>query len=130
MSFVAVLRAAVSALLLTVFASSHAAEQSAETRGEYLCDECQGLLRVEPGAGSRVRVWLGVGGGSCGGEVLVNSTAAVSGTSLTVPRIENGRRCVTAIRFKGNRATVSDSCISPESEANSTCAMIGSYTKR
>jgi hypothetical protein len=130
MRFIALQRAVSSVLLLTVFASGLAPAQPSQIRGEYLCDECQGLLRVEPGAGSRVKVWLGVGGGSCGGEVLVNSAAAVSGSSVTVPRTENRRRCVTAIRFEGTRATVSDSCISPESEANSTCAMMGSYTKR
>jgi hypothetical protein len=126
----ALLRSIAAAYLLNTCASGLSHAQTSPVAGEYLCEECHGFLRIQPDAGSRVKVWLGVGGGSCGGEVLVKATAPVSGASVRVPRTEKKRTCVTTIRFEGGRAEVSDSCISPESEESSTCAMMGTYLKR
>lgn len=38
--------------------------------GEYLCENCRGYLTVKASKGGAYKVWLGVGGGSCGGEVF------------------------------------------------------------
>jgi hypothetical protein len=118
------------ALVLSAAAPVIAQDHSPEIVGEYLCNECHGFLRVERASSSRAKVWLGVGGGSCGGEVLVKDAFVRLGGSVTVARMENRKRCVTSIRFENDRAFVSDSCISPESEASTTCDMMGEYSKR
>jgi hypothetical protein len=118
------------ALVVSAAASGSAQVQSPQIVGEYLCDECHGFLRVEPASSSRAKIWLGVGGGSCGGEVLVKDAFVRLGASVTVARTENRKRCVTSIRFEKDSAFVSDSCIPPESEESSTCDIMGEYSKR
>jgi hypothetical protein len=90
-----------------------------------------GYLVVKPtDTPNRFKVWLGVGGGSCGGEVLVRDKVGV----LKDARIKflhslNKRACTTTIEFVDEGAYVSDTCIPEESEASSTCAMMGEYEK-
>jgi hypothetical protein len=124
------LQLTIGAILVIAATSVSSQEQSPQIVGEYLCDECHGFLRVEPASSLSAKIWLGVGGGSCGGEVLVKGALVRLGVSVTVARTENRKRCVTSIRFEKDRAFVSDSCISPESEESSTCDMMGEYSIR
>lgn len=102
----------------------------APIEGEYFGDEF-GYMAVEGGAKAGFyKVRLGVGQGSCGGEKLVEDlTAPLHDGRLVFERTDAGKSCSTTISFSDNGASVSDSCITPESEAHSTCAMMGAYQK-
>jgi hypothetical protein len=103
---------------------------SGEIEGEYQCDDCHGFVTIKRAGSSEVQVWLGVGGGSCGGEVLVNRKVRYSGGVLAVPHKQGQRQCSARVEFTDNGALVSDSCFTARDEQNSTCAMLGSYKKR
>jgi hypothetical protein len=99
--------------------------------GEYLCDSCHGYLTVKATKSSAYKVWLGVGGGSCGGMEYAKSDAARPvGNTITLPWKLKNKVCKTKITFDGDHAVVSDSCVQPEEEEASTCAVLGDYTKR
>lgn len=46
--------------------------------GEYLCNSCHGYLTVKAAKPNTYKVWLGVGGGSCGSLDYAKSDAARS----------------------------------------------------
>lgn len=46
-----------------------------------------------------------------------------------IKRREKGKTCITTMSLSGKNANVRDSCILPEDEASTTCAIMGSYTK-
>ncbi|WP_143742017.1 hypothetical protein [Thiorhodovibrio frisius] len=97
--------------------------------GEY--DGEFGYLTVEELQPNRYQVWLGIGTGSCGGEVLIdNKTTTLESRQLIYARSEGKNTCFTTIKFANNSADVRDSCIKTEDEENSTCAMMGNYQKR
>ncbi|MBK8168679.1 MAG: hypothetical protein IPK64_22250 [bacterium] len=104
---------------------------STPIEGEY-DGEFNGYLTVKHGARPNYyKVWLGVGTGSCGGETLVNNKESLlEGNRLSFNWKQKKRSCTTVITFSDGSANVSDSCISPESEDHSTCAMMGEYRKR
>lgn len=109
-------------------AYSHA---TPKLEGEYLCNDCKGYLKVKATKANSYKVWLGVGGGSCSGEVFAKSDAAqaVDDTLTLTWKLKN-RTCRTKILINGNQAFVSDSCLQSADEENSTCAVLGDYTKR
>lgn len=100
--------------------------------GEYLSIENHGYLRVSrSGKQGRYLVWLGVGGGSCGGETHIdNKIAPMAGGALKFEWKRQKKRCVTTIELESGGATVTDSCISASEESNATCAILGEYRKR
>ena len=98
--------------------------------GEYECDDCQGFLTVKRTSSAELLVWLGVGGGSCGGEVSINRKLRYAGGVLEAPYRQDRKQCRTRIEFTADGAEVSDTCTAPEAEENSTCALLGTYTKR
>jgi len=104
---------------------------SAPVEGEY-DGEFNGYLTVKQSARQNYyKVWLGVGAGSCGGEALVNNKESLlEGNRLSFNWKQKKHSCTTVITFGDRSADVSDSCISPESEEHSTCAMMGEYRKR
>lgn len=104
---------------------------SSPIEGEYICNECNGFLKVKKNQNKSYNIWLGVGAGSCGGETLVNGnfTGSPNGKFL-IPRKEKGKKCTTSIEINASKATILDSCIKPEDEESSTCAMLGEYQKR
>jgi hypothetical protein len=115
-------------VLLQVAAYAYA---SPSLQGEYLCDSCQGYLTVKATKSNAYKVWLGVGGGSCGGEVFAKSDAARAiGNTITLAWKLKNKVCKTKISVQGTHAFVSDSCTQPEDEESSTCAVLGAYTKR
>lgn len=99
--------------------------------GEYLCDSCHGYLTVKATKPNTYKVWLGVGGGSCGGMDYAKSNAArpVGNTFTLTWKLKN-KVCKTKITVDGDHALVSDSCVQPEEEDASTCAVLGKYSKR
>ena len=114
--------------LLHCAAHSHA---SPKLEGEYLCDDCQGYLTVKANKANSYKVWLGVSGGSCGGEVFVKSDAAQAvDDTITLTWKLKKRTCRTKILVKGKQAFASDSCLQSADEEDSTCAVLGGYTKR
>ena len=113
-----------------VVSPSARAAEPAQVEGEYQCDECHGLLTVRKLSSNDVQVWLGVGGGSCGGEALINRKVPYTGGVLEAPHKQGQVRCVARIEFTNKGASVSDSCFTTKDEQNSTCAMLGTYTKR
>jgi hypothetical protein len=99
--------------------------------GEYTCNDCHGLLTLKKNKGESYKLWLGSGGGSCGGDVIAKGNFILSPNKrFTIHWKNKGRICTTEIRLDGDNAHISDSCIRPEDEANSTCAIMGDYTKR
>lgn len=115
-------------VLLQLAAYSYA---SPSLEGEYLCDSCSGYLTVKAIRSNAYKVWLGVGGGSCGGEVFAKSDLArAKGDTIILTWKLKNKVCKTKISVQGTHAFVSDSCIQPEDEENSTCAVLGDYTKR
>lgn len=99
--------------------------------GEYLCNNCQGYLTVKPNKANTYKIWLGVGSGSCGGEVYAKSDAAqATGSAFTLTWKLKNKVCKTRISIQGKDAFVSDSCVQPDDEEDSTCAVLGDYTKR
>ena len=98
--------------------------------GEYDCDECHGFLVIHRLNQNEVRVSLAVGGGSCGGaEAPVTGRIRNTGAILKVPYKIGRKQCLLNINRTEHGALVGDSCVSPQ-EAQSTCATVGSYTKR
>ncbi len=96
--------------------------------GEYEADF--GYMTVKESRPNKYQVWLGIGHGSCGGEVLIeNRTAALKNQQFVFSRPENGGTCLTTISFASNSARVHDTCINPEDEDGSTCALLGNYQK-
>ena len=130
------LRAPLLALWLAVitvgsfFSPAAALSAPASIEGEYQCDDCQGYLKIEKQRAGAYKVWLGVGGGSCGGEVLVDRPVGYSGGPLTIEHTLNRKRCTARIDFSEDGASVSDSCISSEDEKTSTCALLGPYSRQ
>jgi len=99
--------------------------------GEYLCDDCHGFLTIKANKPGDYKVRLIVGGGSCGGDVFVQSEhVKVKKNRLLLTWKSKQKICTTEIFIEGSRASVSDSCIDPEDEDGSTCAVLGDYTKR
>ena len=108
--------------------TSHGAPNLA---GEYLCDDCQGYLTIKANQDATYRVVLQVGGGSCGGLVYAkNDVAVYSKDKFTLKWKLKGKTCKTEVLIDGTNASVSDSCVKPEEEEGSTCAVLGDYTKR
>ena len=103
---------------------------SSSITGEYH-GEPDGLLRVEDGPLSNsFVVWLGVGSGSCGGETHIdNKEIRLRDNRLVFNWKLKNRSCTTVIIFENETAKVMDNCITPESEAGSTCALMGNYIK-
>jgi hypothetical protein len=103
---------------------------STSIEGEYN-GEFHGNLTVRHSARPNYyTVWLGVGAGSCGGETLVdNKEGLLEGNRIYFNWQQKQRPCTTVITFGDSSANVSDSCISLQSEENSTCAMMGEYQK-
>jgi hypothetical protein len=97
--------------------------------GEYDCDDCQGFLTVRRISSTELQVWLGVGGGSCGGEVSIDRKLRYVGGVLEAPNRQDRKKCRTRIEFTADGAVVRDSCAAQDEE-NSTCALPGTYTKR
>jgi hypothetical protein len=126
------LHSLIAGALFAVFGASSAvaAAPPGSVEGQYQCDECQGLLTLKRQGQNELQVWLGVGGGSCGGEVLVNRKIRYAGGPLHAPHKQGQRQCVAKIEFTGKGAVITDSCFSARHEQNSTCAMLGSYTKQ
>ncbi|UOD28801.1 hypothetical protein INH39_25670 [Massilia violaceinigra] len=117
------------ALVLVQFAAYSNASPGLE--GEYVCDSCHGYLTVKASKVKTYKVWLGTGGGSCGGEVFAKSDMAQAvGNTITFTWKLKNRVCKTKISIEGAHAFVSDSCTRPEDEDDSTCAVLGEYTKR
>lgn len=98
--------------------------------GEYTCNDCHGFLTIKKMPGPSHKVWLGVGGGSCGGDIFVKGNFISSSNKFSIPRKNKGKVCVTEIEINGNDADIKDSCIKPEDEADSTCAVMGEYSKK
>lgn len=99
--------------------------------GEYLCDECHGYMTLKKNGTNTYQLKLVVGGGSCGGEEFAKGTFTLAPENkLLIPWKQKKKKCTTQIEFEGSKAYVSDSCISAEDEADSTCAVLGEYTKR
>ena len=129
------LHAPVLALWLTLiaggsFSPAVALSATASIEGAYQCDDCQGYLTVDKQRDGAYKVWLGVGGGSCGGEALVQRSVRYSGGPLTLGHTLNGKRCTARIDFTEDGASVSDSCFSVEDEQTSTCALLGTYSRQ
>lgn len=102
-----------------------------EVLGEYSGEASHGYLTVKATAKpERYLVWLGIGSGSCGGVVLIqNEEGTLRDNRMQFTHHIGGKSCITTIEFGANVADVSDSCISEESEANSTCAVMGRYNR-
>lgn len=115
----------------TLPANTSRAYAAPAVEGEYQCDDCRGYMTVKKESDSTYKLWLGVGGGSCGGDVFATGAFTLTPEGkFIVPRKEKGKSCTTEIQIEGNKAFVSDSCISRADEANSTCAIFGGYAKR
>jgi hypothetical protein len=102
----------------------------ASIEGEYHCDDCHGYLKIQKQRSGAYKVWLGVGGGSCGAEVLVDRSVRYSGGPLTIAHTLNGKRCTATVDFFDDGATVSDSRFAPDDEKSSTCALLGPYSRQ
>jgi hypothetical protein len=116
---------------LTVLHTAGYSYATPNLEGEYLCDNCHGYLTLKAVRANTYKVWLGVGGGSCGGEVFAKSDAArsVQNTITLTWKLKN-KVCKTTVSVQEKRAFVSDNCVEPDEEEDSTCAVLGSYTKR
>ncbi|WP_431262510.1 hypothetical protein ACQ859_20520 [Roseateles chitinivorans] len=98
--------------------------------GEYLCNDCHGYLTVKRKAVNVYQVRWVVGDGSCGGVAIFDGPARFSRDALE-GRYKGGKTpCVVRFAFSENGLSASDSCVSPEDEGSSTCAVIGTYSKR
>jgi hypothetical protein len=117
-------------LLIAVNFAGLPQASAAAIEGEYE-GGFHGNLNVTPTAqANRFNIWLGVGAGSCGGDILVkNRVGRLVDSRIRFSHRMNSRPCETTIEFRDQGAFVSDTCISAESEAQSTCAMMGEYTR-
>jgi hypothetical protein len=118
-------------MVALLFLLSSQAQAGSSVAGEY-DGAFHGYLTVQPAKiPNQFKVWLGVGAGSCGGDVLINNKAALlKKGKMTVSHMDGKRRCTARIGFSDSQAVVSDTCITPQSEENSTCAMMGEYRRR
>jgi hypothetical protein len=98
--------------------------------GEYVCDECHGFLTIQRLSPSELRVSLAVGGGSCGGEPPVTGKVRDTGSVLKVPYKLGRKQCSAQIQLTERGAVVTDSCVTAQDEEKTTCATLGSYTRR
>jgi hypothetical protein len=104
---------------------------SPELQGEFLCNGCHGYLTIKPNKANTYKVWLGVGGGSCGGMVFAKDDfARPMGNKFSLTWKSKKKICKTEIVIDGNMASISDSCTKAEEEDGSTCAVLGDYIKR
>jgi hypothetical protein len=106
------------------------AATAAPVEGDYQCDECHGLLTLKRLNPTELHVWLGVGSGSCSGEALVNRKVRYAGGVLEAPHKQGQVQCFARIEFTDKGASVTDTCFTARDERNSTCTMLGTYTKR
>lgn len=117
------------ALVAALFIPS--ANAAPPVEGEYLCEGCQGYLTVKKSGSTTYQVRLVVGGGSCGGEEFSKGVVPLApGNKFLIPWKQGKKKCTTEVEIEGRTAYVADSCISPEQEADSTCAVLGEYKKR
>ncbi len=117
---------------LTLLAAFMLPASAATTiEGEYLCNDCHGYLTIKATTPSDYQVELVVGGGSCGGEVFVQGDhVQLRKGKLFLTWKDKTKACITEVSVGGGRASVSDSCVRPEDEESSTCAVLGDYTMR
>lgn len=96
--------------------------------GEYLCDDCNGYMEVKKLNNSNYQIWLGVGSGSCGGDVSINKRLHISQDGVVKYKRNLGIKvCETTISFSEKNAVVTETCPPPE---NSTCNIEGTYPIR
>lgn len=120
----------ISAIFLLVFSFNTYAIGALSIEGEYRCNDCHGYLSIKKTKPDLYRVWLGIGNGSCGGDVFLDKRLQLTNPKqFQVKRLDKGKACTTTISLNGMAANISDSCISQEDEASTTCAITGSYTK-
>lgn len=98
--------------------------------GDYQCDGCHGYLTIKTNSTGDYKVRLVVGAGSCGGEEFAKGDhVAAKSNKLLLTWKNKKKSCVTEITIDGDEASVQDSCIKPEDEEGSTCAVLGNYSK-
>lgn len=120
----------ISSISLIAFSFTTYAIGATHIEGEYRCNECHGYLTIKKAKADLYWVWLGVGSGSCGGDVFLDKKLRLANPKqFRVERRDKGKTCTTTLSLKGVSINVSDSCISPEDEASTTCGITGSYTK-
>jgi hypothetical protein len=103
---------------------------STTIEGEYRCNDCHGYMTIKKNGTSTYKIWLGVSGGSCGGDVFANGAFSLEQKGkFVIPWKVHGKKCTTQIHINENKAYVSDSCISPDDESDTTCAILGEYIK-
>jgi uncharacterized protein YecT (DUF1311 family) len=97
--------------------------------GEYDCEECHGHMKIKHIKEATYSIDLMLNGGSCAGYVAINAEKLplYDNDTFIFPYKNNEVSCHTTIKFKGPTAQLSDSCVTKESEENSTCALLGSY---
>lgn len=106
------------------------ASDPAHIEGEYECDDCYGFLTVKHLDSTKFQVWFGVGHGSCGSEPPLIRKVKYVGGVLKLPYKVEQKQCTTQIKFTDGGALITDSCFTAQDMADSTCATLGSYTKR
>jgi hypothetical protein len=122
--------AALFALAFALAAPIVHAAPAGSIEGSYDCDECHGFLTIQRASASELKVSLGVGGGSCGGEAPVTGRVRYAGGVLKVPYKLGRKQCFAQIEFTDGGASVTDSCVTVQDEEKSTCASLGTYTRR
>jgi hypothetical protein len=123
-------RPAFVALALLAGTSIIDAAPMGRVEGEYDCDECHGFLTIQRVNPSEVKVSLAIGGGSCAGEPPVTGKVRDTGGVLKVPYKLGRKQCFAQIELTERGAVVTDSCVMAQDEEHSTCATLGSYTRR
>jgi hypothetical protein len=98
--------------------------------GEYLCNACHGYLTVKRKAPNAYQVHWVVGDGSCGGVEIFDGPTRFSRDVLEGRYKGSKKQCVVRFAFNETGLSASDSCVSPEDEDGSTCAVTGAYSKR
>lgn len=93
-------------------------------------------INITKTKGNLYDVWIGIGYGSCGGEVHAKGKfPLLAGNKFLIPwtlkeKGKKPKKCTTQVLINGTQANVSDSCLSSEDEENgSTCDVLGDYTK-
>lgn len=120
---------ALCALALTAAPAIHAAP-AGSVEGEYDCDDCHGFLTIQRAGPSELKVSLGIGGGSCAGVPALAGRVRYVGGVLKLPYRLDRKQCFAQIEFTPLGASVTDSCVTMQDEASSTCATLGTYTRR
>ena len=118
------------ALAAVGLCSAAIAAPQVQVEGEYQCDECHGFLTIKRENATELQIWLGVGGGSCGGAPAITRKVRYAAGVLKVPYKQGQKQCMAQIEFTAGGASVTDTCLSARDEENSTCATLGSYTRR